>query len=42
MLAVLGQVGKALLPQLATLGGNLLGNSRIGSSLKKFMQGQGG
>lgn len=36
MLSVLGQIGKALIPQLLTIGGNILQNSSLGSSLKKF------
>jgi hypothetical protein len=39
MLAVLGQVGKMLLPQLATMGAKILGNSGIGRSIKKFAGG---
>ena len=37
MFAALGSIGRALIPQLATIGGNLLGNSRIGGTIKKFM-----
>lgn len=36
MFAALGQIGKALLPELLTLGSNMLSSSRLGSTLKKF------
>ena len=36
MFSILGQIGKALLPTLATIGGRLLSNSPVGSALKQF------
>lgn len=42
MLAALGQVGKALIPQLITIGGRAIGNSSLGDKFKRFMSGSGG
>jgi hypothetical protein len=36
MFGILGQIGKALLPTLMNVGGQLLSSSPIGTSLKKF------
>ncbi len=42
MFGILGQIGKALLPTLMNVGGQLLSSSPIGTSLKKFGKSQFG
>jgi hypothetical protein len=37
MLATIGAIGRALLPQLVTIGGRMLGSSGLGRTIKKAM-----
>jgi phosphatidylserine synthase len=38
MLSILGQIGKAILPNLITIGGRMLGNTSIGSTIRNALQ----